>query len=343
MRSRRLVPTQRHGFTLVEILIVIGIISLLVTLLFPVFQGLQERSRQATCLANLQQIYLAVRLYKDDEREYPMSLAALLPDTTILQPAAGSADSAMGANIGGTGYFRQPDQTLICPNDPTNAPALINGVPNLRSSYGDVSNAPLRAASYENAPNYNARDEAFYSADQDVDWGRVSWNYWGYDDRGVAFRSPDEALSYLNGLPPSSAKQLLKIPDKQPASGFVAPGPYQSSFSSSGVYFNPRGVARNTLVSGSVFLEEPREENPLRYSLANRFAPAGTIITHCVYHRAQTGQRVYGPNPSALYAGAGTGARDLILRVDGTVKSYDVTSWRTPPGAHAPLWQISDF
>ncbi len=343
MRSCCSGPDCRRGFTLVEILVVIGIISLLAALLFPAFAGVQERARQGACLANLQQIYLAVRLYKDDEREYPASLAALLPDTVILQPTAGSADSAGGANIGGTGYFRKANEVLRCPNDPTDAPALVNGAPNLRSSYGDVSNGPTSPANYENAPDFNPRHDAFYAPTQVVDWGRLSWNYWGYDDRGLAFRAPQEALSYLSNLSPASAKALLRIPDKTPGSGLVAPPATQSYFQNSGVYFNPRGVARDATIPSAVFLEELREENPLRYSLSNRFAPAGTIITHCVYHRAQTGRGVSGPNPRDLYANGAGGARDLVLRADGTVKSYDVTQWQSPPGGHVSFWQISDF
>ena len=134
----------------------------------------------------------------------------------------------------------------------------------------------------------------------------------------------------------------MRIPDKAPGSGLVAPDAYQSFWSKSQVYFNPRGLSRDGTVNGSAFLEDLREENPLRYSLSNRFAPAGTIITHCVFHRAQTGRGVMGPNPRELYAGSGSGARDLVLRVDGTVKAYDVTGWKVPPGAHPPLWD-SDF
>lgn len=341
MRSCRPAPCSRPGFTLIEILIVIGIVALLTALLFPAFKGAQERARQASCLANLQQVYLAVRLYKDDEREYPMSLAVLLPDTALLQNTAAIAGG--GFNMGGTGYFRKGNDVLLCPDDDTDLPeATAGGLPNLRSSYGDVSNAPTQKADYETSTNYDARADAFYDAGQNPDWGRVSWNYWGYDDKGVAFRSADEALGYLSGIDVATAKKLLKIPDKEPGSGYVAPPAYQNLFTSKGIYFNPRGLAAD---AGGAFLEEPREENPLRYSLSNRFAPAGTIVTHCVYHRLLTGNDVYTPNPKILYSDlkAAANARDVVLRVDGTVKSYDIGSWQTPPGGHAPLWQISDF
>ena len=352
MRFRRLRPAvsslsqARRGFTLIEILIVIGIISLLVALLFPAFQGTRERSRQGSCLSNLQQIYLATRLYKDDEREYPMSLAVLLPDTALLQNTAGAADTNSGANIGGTGYFRKSAEILVCPDDNTQMPAADpSGVPNARSSYGDLSNAPTQAASYENTTTYDSQSAAFYDAPNAPDWGRLAWNYWGYDQFGVAFRTPDEALAYLNALPVADARRLLKIPTKAPSSGYVAPPAIQSLFNSKAIYFNPRGLARDGTIAGSQFLEEPREENPLRYSLANRFAPEGTVITHCIFHRIATGSGVRTVNPRAFYGdpnGAKT-ARDVVLRVDGSAKSYNVSNWNVATATHAPRWQNPDF
>ena len=348
MRSRRSLtaPSPRRGFTLIEILVVIGIILLLAALLFPAFQGAQERAQQASCLSNLQQIYLAARLYKDDEREYPMSLGVLLPDTAILQNTAGAADSSNGVNMGGTGYFRKPAEVLLCPDDDTDLPATdANGVAMLRSSYGDLTNAPTKKASYESAANYDARDAAFYADGQSPDWGRLSWNYWGYDSYGVAFRSADEALAYLATLPAADARRLLKTPDKKPGSGYVPPPPNMALWQSQMVYFNPRGLARDASLEGAPFLEEPREENPLRYSLSNRFAPEGTIITHCVYHRLPTSNNLYGPNPRLLYANPAdaAGARDMVLRVDGTVKSYDISDWQKPKDGRPALWQISEF
>lgn len=58
--------TKRSGFTLVELLIVIGIIALLAALLFPVFLSARAKARQAACISNLRQIGVAVFLYAQD-------------------------------------------------------------------------------------------------------------------------------------------------------------------------------------------------------------------------------------------------------------------------------------
>ena len=55
-----------EGFTLIELLVVIAIIAILASLLFPVFQNARERGRQAKCLNNFKQLYVALRFYSDD-------------------------------------------------------------------------------------------------------------------------------------------------------------------------------------------------------------------------------------------------------------------------------------
>jgi prepilin-type N-terminal cleavage/methylation domain-containing protein/prepilin-type processing-associated H-X9-DG protein len=57
---------HRKGFTLIELLVVIAIIAILAALLFPVFAQARDKARQASCLSNLRQIGMAVRMYLQD-------------------------------------------------------------------------------------------------------------------------------------------------------------------------------------------------------------------------------------------------------------------------------------
>jgi len=57
---------QRRGFTLIEMLVVVGILALLAALLFPVFAKVRENARAASCLSNYHQIGLAVHMYAND-------------------------------------------------------------------------------------------------------------------------------------------------------------------------------------------------------------------------------------------------------------------------------------
>jgi prepilin-type N-terminal cleavage/methylation domain-containing protein len=67
----RLLRARRVGFTLVELLVVIAIITVLVAIVLPVYSRARERARQSACMANLQQIAMAVRMYRMDQGHYP--------------------------------------------------------------------------------------------------------------------------------------------------------------------------------------------------------------------------------------------------------------------------------
>jgi len=58
-----------QGFTLVELLVVIGIIALLAAILFPAFTGAREKARQTACLSNGRQINMALMQYAQDNDE----------------------------------------------------------------------------------------------------------------------------------------------------------------------------------------------------------------------------------------------------------------------------------
>ena len=55
-----------HGFTLVELLVVLAIIAGLAAMLLPALASAKDKGRQAACFSNLRQVALAAMLYKDD-------------------------------------------------------------------------------------------------------------------------------------------------------------------------------------------------------------------------------------------------------------------------------------
>lgn len=57
------------GFTLIEILVVIAIISILSAILFPVFARTRENARKTSCLSNLKQLGMGVQMYSQDYDE----------------------------------------------------------------------------------------------------------------------------------------------------------------------------------------------------------------------------------------------------------------------------------
>jgi prepilin-type N-terminal cleavage/methylation domain-containing protein len=68
-RTRTQLTLGRTGFTLVELLVVIGIIALLVSMLLPALQKARESANRAYCLSNLRQLNTMLRIYGNNYKD----------------------------------------------------------------------------------------------------------------------------------------------------------------------------------------------------------------------------------------------------------------------------------
>jgi prepilin-type N-terminal cleavage/methylation domain-containing protein len=96
---------RAHGFTVIELLVVMAIVIVLATMLVSVAGPARERSRSEATLALLKQIDLALQEYNSDFRDFP-------PDGYDREPLwdragayAGTLPAKPGIHLGGNVYF----------------------------------------------------------------------------------------------------------------------------------------------------------------------------------------------------------------------------------------------
>jgi prepilin-type processing-associated H-X9-DG protein/prepilin-type N-terminal cleavage/methylation domain-containing protein len=97
-------PHLRRGFTLVELLVVIGIIALLIAILMPSLAKARKQSIQLACSSNLRQMGQAMVMYTNEYRFFPGCQAfnssgpyAIWP--TRLRKVLGGSARSTGNNI----------------------------------------------------------------------------------------------------------------------------------------------------------------------------------------------------------------------------------------------------
>src|SRR5436189_2348387 len=75
MCHMRTASDRRSGFTLVELLVVVGIITLLIAFLLPALRRARLAAERTVCMSNQRQTYIALAMYAVDFREYPCTMS----------------------------------------------------------------------------------------------------------------------------------------------------------------------------------------------------------------------------------------------------------------------------
>src|SRR2546430_5190122 len=101
----------RHGFTLVELLVVIGIIALLIAMLLPALNKARSAAKAASCLSTIRQLGTAYVMYTNQHRR---SIPYYTPSAADV---ASSPDLiGLGLWIGQLrGVYSKIDNSRLCP------------------------------------------------------------------------------------------------------------------------------------------------------------------------------------------------------------------------------------
>src|SRR5262249_40788801 len=106
-------PNRSRAFTLVELLVVIAVIGILAALLFPVLSAAKTRAKRTTCLNNLRQINLGLRMYCDDSSDASPSTGGARFGTQ----AWSGYRKLMSKYVGVNGEPSAQDKLFACPAD----------------------------------------------------------------------------------------------------------------------------------------------------------------------------------------------------------------------------------
>lgn len=108
---------RKRGFTLVEMLVAIGIIALLMAIGWPVMASARARARRTQCVSNLRQIGMAVNMYADNHEGF-FPFASVMPST--------EEDNGMGRICDRLAPYTSPG-LFECPSDRATDPKYLHG------------------------------------------------------------------------------------------------------------------------------------------------------------------------------------------------------------------------
>ena len=105
---------RRRAFTLIELLVVVALITILASLMIPAISAAKAKTQRTVCSNNLKQINLGMRLYWDDNSDFPPGIknSAIAPFGYWI-----GYKELMKSYVGLRGPSSSSDTLFACPAD----------------------------------------------------------------------------------------------------------------------------------------------------------------------------------------------------------------------------------
>jgi len=149
---------MRIGFTLVEMLVVIAVISVLIALLLPAIQAARESARRIKCAGNLHQIGVALKSFENGHGRLPVGaeyrqgfgaswwvrVFPYLANSPLMgkfDTSAGKCGDALLNSLNAQVAHKLIEPSMLCPSSPLPSTRLVGSVELMTPSYVGIAGA----------------------------------------------------------------------------------------------------------------------------------------------------------------------------------------------------------